>query len=332
MKKRPLNQQQLARIRLSRDKKRQLDDTQTSETVQSAHTSGRVVASFGQHVHVITNDKSLVVCTRRQNLGPVVCFDEVLFENHGSQTGVVVQIKPRMSLLIRQSADGLKRPLCSNIDQLVIVIAPQPAPHATTIDRYLIAAAQNSIQPILICNKLDLLDATSPLAEQMAIYEQLGYKTLCVSQKTSVGLDALEQLLAHKISLLLGPSGVGKSSLTQGLLPEQDIRIGRLSEQTGRGTHTTTTARYYALSHGGGLIDAPGIRDFPLGAISQTELLESFPELAQAQHSCRFRSCQHQEHDDCGLRQALKEETIRAQRLDSYLSLSRELAALQQKW
>src|SRR5690606_2971026 len=198
--------------------------------------------------------------------------------------------------------------------------APLPEPHANLIDRYLIAAEHAGIRPLLLLNKADLIDADNEQAlnRLLGVYRQLGYPILEVSAHQGDGMQALQALLDNHISVFVGQSGVGKSSLVNSLLPEVATRVGPLSELTGKGTHTTTTARLFHFPRGGDLIDSPGIREFGLGHVSRSDVEAGFIEFRDLLGHCRFRDCKHDREPGCALLKALEEGQVQQQRMNSY--------------
>src|SRR5690606_3228646 len=195
-------------------------------------------------------------------------------------------------------------------------------------DRYLVAAEQAGLEPLLVLNKADLLEQGeyAELRAWLDDYAALGYRTLCLSADSGAGLDALRQELKGHVNVFVGQSGVGKSSLINALLPDADLRVGALSEMTGKGTHTTTTARLFHFPDGGDLIDSPGIREFGLTHISHDDLLEGFIEFRPFLGHCRFRDCQHLHEPGCALLAAVTSGAISAGRMNSYRHI---LASLQ---
>lgn len=220
----------------------------------------------------------------------------------------MVAARPRHSELLRPNNQGELKPVAANIDFIVIVFAVEPHAHANLIDRYLVAAQASGIEPVLLLNKVDLLDTQAgdylrPLLEQ---YETLGYRVLRASTTSAHGLDELKALLKDRISVFVGQSGVGKSSLVNRLLPGVDLKVGALSEQSRKGRHTTTTARLFHFPDGGDLIDSPGIREFALWHVDPEQVLEGFPELRELRGQCRFRDCRHESEPGCAFRAALE--------------------------
>ncbi|WP_374286298.1 small ribosomal subunit biogenesis GTPase RsgA [Pseudomonas fluvialis] len=286
--------------------------------------SGLVIAHFGVLIEVEALDGEqagqVFRCNRRSNLPALVTGDRVVWRPGNQQNGVIVALLPRHSELCRPDMRGQLKPVAANIDQIVIVFAPLPHPHANLIDRYLIAAEHAGIRPLLLLNKADLLDEhnSAHIDRLLATYRQLDYPLLEVSAQDGAGMDELRQRLDDRVSVFVGQSGVGKSSLVNSLLPGIDTRVGALSEQTGKGTHTTTTARLFHFPNGGELVDSPGIREFGLGHVSRQTIEEGFIEFRPLLGHCRFRDCKHDREPGCALLAALADGRIQEQRMHSY--------------
>jgi ribosome biogenesis GTPase len=224
---------------------------------------------------------------------PVVPGDEVSVINGG-----VSGIAPRRTVLTRTDPRNERREkvIVANVDRMVIVAAiASPPLRIGLIDRYLIAASRGGIEPILCVNKLDLSADTSALE---------GYEVPLVrcSTLTGEGIDELRNMLAGRVAVQTGHSGVGKSSLLNALTEQDQARVGALSEETGKGQHTTTASRLYRLQNGARIIDTPGIREFGLGPVTLAELKAAFPEFT-GEH-CQFRDCHHKEEPGCAIREA----------------------------
>lgn len=265
----------------------------------------------------------LTRCVARRTLGNIVCGDHVSWQPSGEQEGVITAITPRRSVLTRADGADRLRPLAANIDQILIVAAPEPAPEPFLIDKYTVAAELANTSPVLVINKADLLDSAGRRALDGALsgYIDTGYPVLYTSARQNTGLEQLADRLAGRTSILVGQSGVGKSSLIKRLLPELDIAIGRLSEASGQGRHTTTTTTLYHLPHGGELIDSPGVRDFRLGQVDPGALAGGFREFRPHLGHCRFSDCRHVSEPDCAVIAAVASGEISARRLESYRSL-----------
>ena len=282
---------------------------------------GQVVARHGAHVEVLSDQHSLYRCSLRQNLPALVAGDYVRWQPSNDRQGVVEALVPRQNLLERPTQHQRPRPVAANIDQLLLVVAPMPVLSIPLLDRTLAAAEINQIPTTLVLNKADLLAEDAQVLSQLAPYQAMGYELLQVSCYQPQGLEALQAALSGQTSIFIGQSGVGKSSLTQHFLPEQAIRVGAISEQSGLGRHTTSTSRLYALPFGGRIIDAPGIRDFALWHIANEDLARGFREFQPWLGQCQFRNCQHLHEPGCAILAAQAEGHISAARLDSYQQL-----------
>ncbi|MCL7461118.1 small ribosomal subunit biogenesis GTPase RsgA [Pseudomonas sp. NW5] len=295
---------------------------------------GLVIAHFGVQVEVEALDGEqrgqLFRCHRRANLPTLVTGDRVVWRPGNQGIGVIVAQLPRSSELCRPDMRGVLKPVAANVDQIVIVFAPLPEPHGNLIDRYLIAADHAGIQPLLLLNKADLINEENAarLDALLAVYRALGYPLLEVSAHHGNAMDELRERLDGRVSVFVGQSGVGKSSLVNALLPGVDLRVGALSELTQKGTHTTTTARLFHFPGGGDLIDSPGIREFSLGHVTRADVEDGFIEFRDLIGRCRFRDCRHEQEPGCALLTALAEGRIHPQRLASYRHI---LASLPQE-
>jgi len=281
---------------------------------------GLIVANFGALLHVEGINGEVHPCKQRQNIETVVVGDQVVWQSDPHGGGVVTAPLPRRSLLARPDPSGELRPIAANVDQILVVTAPAPIYSSSLIDQYLIAAEATGITPILLFNKIDLLDDEARDAQQaqFELYRQLGYQVIFASTKSLHGLDELRATLRDKNSVFIGQSGVGKSSLVQTLLPDQTIAVGELSEQSGLGQHTTTTARLYHLPEGGNLIDSPGVRGFRIWRMEPHEIARGFREFVPYLGRCKFRNCSHRHEPGCALIEAVERTEISAERLTSF--------------
>jgi len=188
------------------------------------------------------------------------------------------------------------------------------------LDRYLIAAELIGADPLIVVNKSDLLDDDSQarLQERLSVYTAIGYSLVFTSNRNTDGLTALHRHLSGHTSILVGQSGVGKSSLVQSLLPDMDVRTGSLSRVTGLGRHTTTVAMLYHVPGGGDLIDSPGVRDFTLDKVEPQKLEQGFREFSPFLGKCRFHNCRHLSEPGCAVHSAVRDGAISRLRFESY--------------
>jgi len=291
---------------------------------------GRIVSHFGQTVevepldasqHLATLEQHRQRCFVRANIDTLVTGDEVVWRAGQNDKGVIEARLPRDTLLQRPDNYGQLKPVAANIDRIVIVVATEPEPHSNLIDRYLVAAETLQIQPAILFNKSDLLNADNraPLQAMASAYEKLGYEVLWTSANDISACEStLLAWLSQHTSVFVGQSGVGKSSLIRSMLGDDTIRVGALSETTRKGTHTTTTAKLFHLPGGGKLVDSPGIREFGLWHISESELLSGFVEFRPHLGLCKFRDCQHEAEPGCALRAAYDAGEISEARMKSF--------------
>lgn len=293
---------------------------------------GLVISYFGSSVAVEADNGQVFQCHLRRNQELPVVGDRVRWQKEADNTGIIQSIEPRRTLLSRGDARGKVKPIAANVDAMVVVMAPPPIFAEYLVDRYLIAAELLNIQPILVLNKADLLSDTlkSEALLRLEPYRLIPYAVILASTYTADGLQALREELKDKTAVLVGPSGVGKSSIISAVGGEA-IRTTEVSPK-GAGKHTTTATRLYHLPQGGQLIDSPGVREFNLWNISKEEVLRGFKEFQPFLRGCRFRDCQHVIEPGCEVQEALKNGKISAQRYASYQELMKEAHAKQNKY
>ncbi|WP_020209829.1 small ribosomal subunit biogenesis GTPase RsgA [Gilvimarinus chinensis] len=307
-------------------KRDQKADDKLGESNLGPEQSGLIVTHYGTQVMVEDTATGVAKrCHFRSNLGGLVTGDKVAWRD-GNPYGVVVARSERDTALMRPDPYGAMKTVAANIDRIVIVIAPYPEPHFNLIDRYLVAAEAIGIEPALVVNKVDLIDdqQRAKVEAIYALYEGLGYQVIRASAKEDAGLAPLREYLAHFISVFVGQSGVGKSSLVNALLPDVNSRVGELSEKQ-TGTHTTTSAQLYHIPSGGDLIDSPGIREFGLWHIEAEDVLAGFKEFRPFIGACKFRDCSHTVEPGCAILQALEDGNISPGRLASYRHILADL-------
>lgn len=329
MAKRKLTRQQAWRIKKVQDertKRAEQRNVKAEETLADSELgpeqTGRVVSHFGVQVDIEPypyqmDQPTVTRCHKRSNLGDIVTGDLVIWRESKDNIGVIVAVKERSNQLSRPGFRGEMKLIAANIDQMMVVIAPEPEPHQGLVDRYFIAAEYWGIEPILAINKADLFE-NSPYKARLEqlnnLYQSLGYKVITASSQTDTGLDELHDELREKTSVFVGQSGVGKSSLINALLPGSDILTGELSEGSRKGKHTTTTARLYHFATGGDLIDSPGIRELSLTNLDKDTILEGFKELHPFLGNCKFRNCNHLSEPGCAIREAHESGAISEER------------------
>jgi ribosome biogenesis GTPase len=334
MAKRNLSLRQKNRIQSIQERRREraiLKNTVSEEELENLNqlgpeVRGTVITNFGAQIDIEGLDGSykdtIYRCHIRANLEPLVTGDTVIWR-HAEPNGVIVAREPRDSELLRPDPYGKLRPVAANVDRIAIVFAAKPTAYSNLIDRYLIASEAQNIQPVLIVNKIDMLESGEyPYIEQLiADYKTVGYEVLTVSTKTGAGMDTLKDYLAAHTSIFVGQSGVGKSSLINKLKPDANILVGGLSEGTDKGTHTTTASRLFHLENGGHLIDSPGIREFAVTNLSDEQIIDGFIEFRPFLGQCKFRDCRHQVELGCALLKASQEGKILDVRLMNYRNI-----------
>lgn len=330
--KRRIDSKQKSKIKkdLSGDSKLQLDESSTQ--------TARVISHHGRQLFAETEDLEKIKCKIRQNLGDIACGDYVVVQQaidteNKSAAGdsdasqyVVVAVKERSNLLVKTGFAGAIKPVAANIGQLVVVTALKPKPNPYLIDRYLTAAENLPAKALIVINKVDLMDyETKRIVDDMtALYQGIGYQVISTSIKQDIGLDALSEALSNTTSILVGLSGVGKSSIVKAILPKEEIKIGETSEATGEGKHTTTVSALYHLKDNGIIIDSPGVRDFTPINNSISEITNGFIDVRQFNGACKFSNCSHSNEPGCAMRTAVSDGLLNEQRFNNYLRLVQE--------
>ncbi|WP_214073265.1 ribosome small subunit-dependent GTPase A [Mucilaginibacter sp. dw_454] len=296
---------------------------------------GLVIKSTGSWYQVQTPDKQRYDCRikgifRTKGIvttNPLAVGDEVDFElEPEQQTGVITNLHQRKNYIIRKSINLSKQGqiIAANLDQaLLIVTLASPRTSLGFIDRFLVTAEAYDIPAKLVFNKLDLFsdEGLAILADYKSVYENIGYPCYEVSALEGTNIEQVQALLADKVTLISGHSGVGKSSMINALLPKLDLRTSEVSEWSDKGTHTTTFAEMFELPQGGFIIDTPGIRELGVIDIEKQELSHFFPEMRERMHDCKFNNCQHINEPGCAVVAALERGEIEPSRYDSYLSI-----------
>ena len=258
-----------------------------------------------------------------------VIGDQVMVSQPDEHSFVVVEVLPRATRFSRrQPGRGPRKEdvLVANLDQLMITFCHgRPALNIRLLDRFLVIAEHQHIQPVIVMNKADLREPGDPSWQR--VYESIGYPVLTVSADTGEGMGTLTAALQGKISAFVGPSGVGKSSLINRILPDLDLSIASVSDHHGKGRHTTRVASLYALPEGGFLADTPGIRELGTWALPIEHLDQCFPELTVYREHCAFRSCSHTHEPQCAVVDAVSGGDVDLERYESYVRLREEAGA-----
>jgi ribosome biogenesis GTPase len=297
----------------------------TADAGEDSLFDADVIAAFGRHLRVRHGDEELRARPSGRRLS-IVCGDRVRCERDRKHDEVlIVEVLPRRTLLARANVRGESEPVVANITRLVVVLAPLPRPDYFVLDRYLCAATAAGIAGALAVNKADLGEEAE-MATELAAFAAAGYAPVHCSAKDGRGLPELRALLSEGASVLVGQSGVGKSSLVRALLPHEEIATGELMRDE-EGRHTTTASRAYRLSArqnaGGTLIDSPGVRDFAPAIDHLDERTLGFPEVAARAGQCRFLDCKHLQEPGCAVIAAVEAREMSARRYESYRRMRR---------
>jgi ribosome biogenesis GTPase len=292
---------------------------------------GRVLAVYGLSSEVEAENGAIYQCATRRLLKTlsteqrhvVAAGDWVYFRPAGGNEGIIERIEPRHGVISRTSR-GRQHIIATNVDQMIIVTsAAEPYIKPNLIDRFLITAEQNGLRPLVCINKLDLIEPAE-LQPLVGVYSRMGYPVLLLSAREGHGVDLVRRELQNRCSVVVGQSGVGKSSLLNEVEAGLNLRIGEVSRESQKGKHTTTTARLIRLVVGGYVIDTPGIRQFQLWDVIPAEVVSFFRDLRPFISHCRYPNCTHSHEADCAVKDAVADGHIDARRYESYLALVHE--------
>lgn len=281
----------------------------------------QIIISYGRRYVVRTQSQQVYEASTRRKRTDYACGDWVHISILNTQQAVIEDFLPRKSLLYRQDAWKSKL-IAANVSQVLFVIAASPAPNERLLQRALIAAEAADIQPVIVLNKSDLPE-TLGLKEKLKFYQTLGYRLVEVSALYDV--QPLRAVLANQTNILLGQSGMGKSTLTNTLLGEHIARTNDISTALDAGKHTTTHAQLYDLDAQTKLIDSPGLQAFGLHHLAVFQLPQYFPDLRHLQGQCRFHDCTHRAEPNCAFKQAAEQRQIQKERLTLLQDITNEL-------
>jgi len=300
-----------------------LNNLPTVSSKYIAPLQGTIVAAYGKRFQVeLTDRKTRISCVTRGKKTDLACGDIVTIKLTDKHEGVVESTMPRNTLLYRSNAFKSKM-LAANVTQIIIVLATQPSFYEALLNRCLIAAEAARIKALIVLNKCDLAD-NDDAKQKLTLYTSLGYQVLSLSAKENI--SSLRPYLQNQASILVGQSGMGKSTIINSLLPNEDVRTREVSQVLDSGKHTTTAAHLYHLDEHSHLIDSPGLQEFGLHHLSASELEHAFIEFRPFLGKCRFNNCKHLQEPDCAIKQAVTNTQIRPERLAIYQILRAEIS------
>jgi ribosome biogenesis GTPase len=309
-------------------RKRTVSDSAAATTAGGPLQTGRVITVFGLKSRVIGDNGQLYECAVRQVLKSlsneqrniVVAGDRVRFRAESPRDGMIETVEPRSGIISRTSR-GQQHIIAANIDYLMIVgSAAMPNLKPALIDRFLLTAEACQVEPIIVINKIDLVDSGS-LQQLVGVYAALGYQVLLTSAETGINIELLRAILIGKQTAVAGQSGVGKSSLLNAIHPGLGLAVAAVSKENEKGKHTTTTAQLIPIDGGGAVFDTPGIRQFQLWDIATNEVGGFMPDLRPYVSHCRYPDCLHLSEDGCAVKNAVADGRIDARRYDAYCHL-----------
>jgi ribosome biogenesis GTPase len=283
--------------------------------------AGQVVAAHGRHYVVETDRGELLTCFPRGKKSLLACGDRVQVTPTAAGQGAIEAVDPRRCLLYR-SDQHREKLIAANATQMIVVLAAVPSFYEELVNRCLVAAEHQGIRAVIVLNKFDLTEESQRALEALALYRELGYTVLPLVAKRDVG--PLRPYLEGELSVLVGQSGMGKSTIINGLVPGAAAKVAEISLALDSGRHTTTYTRLYRLGPGTALIDSPGMQEFGLSHLTLDDLQRAFPELRPHLGQCRFNDCRHLTEPGCAVQAASERGEISDRRLSIYRKLAEE--------
>ena len=334
MSKRKLSKKQAWRVEKIQEERIKRAQKKSSAAEDSLPTNeegnelnGRVIACYGVNLLVESTEGKHIQCIARQNLGGIVVGDNIVWQAIDEDNGVITAVLPRSTVLERPNYHGNTKLVAANINQIFIVNSPVPALQTPLIDRYLVAVELTGIAATIVVNKIDLLNPNEfeKLQSKLEYYKTIGYELMFITSTSRKGMKVLEDKLLNNISILVGQSGVGKSSVIKALLPDIDIQIGEISAISKLGKHTTSASRLYHLPYKGSIIDSPGVRDFGLWHIPKEKIAWGFKEFRPFLGTCKFSNCSHINEPSCSIIEAKNKQEIPEERWLNYCGIYQTL-------
>jgi len=288
----------------------------------------KIVATFSRRMRLLLADCSVVEARIKGKKLRPVCGDRVLAEPIDNETDwLITKILERDNSLDRPNMRGQTEVLAANVDILIVVAAGSPEPDWFIVDRYLCAAENMGVVAAVVYNKIDLDLQDPKVDEALHDYARIGYATVRCSAKSGDGIHAVGAIIDARTAIIVGQSGVGKSSIINDLMGGEQLRTAAVSDKTGEGRHTTVNSVMLDLPSGGAVVDSPGVRDYAPALESTTQVIQGFREIEKAGHDCRFANCRHLREPGCAVKAGVEDEAISARRYESY----RRLLALTEK-
>lgn len=290
---------------------------------------GRIIKGIAGFYYIHTGEQGLYECKakgvfRNKKIKPLV-GDKVEIDvlNEEKKIGNIISVEDRKNSLIR--------PAVANVDQAVVIFAAaKPAPNLNLLDRFLVTMEQYGVETVICFNKCDLVSEEEK-NKLRDIYEE-SYRVIFTSAREGIGMDELQQLLEQKTTVLAGPSGVGKSTTINLLIPDANMETGQISEKIERGKHTTRHSELFRLKEDTYIMDTPGFTSLYVTDLEKEELHFYFPEFSAYEGTCRFQGCVHVHEPDCTVQKAVEEGSISKSRYDNYLLFYEEIKEKKKKW
>ncbi len=295
-----------------------------------SHESATVIATYSRRMGLRLSNGEVVDARIKGKRIKAVCGDSVVAEKIENESDwLITKINDRRNELTRPNMRGQVEVLAANIDTLVVVASVSPLPDWYIVDRYICAAEIMGVNVLVVFNKTDLLEGHDIEIPELGEYRDIGLAVLECSAETGKGTDEIRNALAGQCAIVVGQSGVGKSSLINQMISDSQQRTADISSKTGEGRHTTVNSVMIPLQGGGSVIDSPGVRDYAPALATSTDAALGFREIAAAAQSCRFANCRHLREPGCAVKNAVDEDTISYRRYESFkrvVNLTEKLA------